>query len=380
VREFITANAGYWIDEFHMDGLRLDATQDIHDDSSEHVLVAIGRRVREAARGRRTVIVAENEPQHARLARPVAAGGYGLDALWNDDFHHSAMVALTGRREAYYSDYRGAPQEFVSAVKRGFLYQGQRYAWQQKARGTATDGLAPAALVAYLQNHDQIANSLRGLRAHALASPARNRALTALLLLAPWTPLLFQGQEFSASAPFLFFSDLSPELSGPVRSGRAEFLRQFKSLQSDRVLAHVPDPTSPETFDRCKLDLGERERHCEAYRLHCDLLRLRRTDPVFRAQRRGGVDGAVLGSTAFALRFTGEGGDERLLLVNLGGDETLSPAPEPLLAPPEGRAWALMWSSEAPEYGGGGTPAPDPDGAPHLPGESAVVMRPEPRP
>ena len=146
VREFFVANAGYWIDEFHIDGLRLDATQQIFDDSPDHILAAVGRRVREAARGRATLIVAENEPQEVRLVRPPDKGGYGLDALWNDDFHHSAFVALTGRNEAYYTDYHGGAQELISAVKYGYLYQGQRYRWQQKRRGTPALDLPPAAV------------------------------------------------------------------------------------------------------------------------------------------------------------------------------------------------------------------------------------------
>src|SRR5207244_552627 len=133
-REFFIANAGYWIEEFHLDGLRLDATQQIFDAAAEHILAAITRRVRQAARGRATILVAENETQQVRLARPVEQGGYGIDALWNDDFHHSAMVALTGRNEAYYTDYLGTPQELISTVKWGFLYQGQRYKWQQRRR------------------------------------------------------------------------------------------------------------------------------------------------------------------------------------------------------------------------------------------------------
>ena len=144
VREFCIANAGYWIDEFHLDGLRLDATQDIHDGSDDHILGAIAREVRQKAKPRKAILVAENEPQHVQLIQPPdqagygldAKAGYGLDALWNDDFHHSAMVALTGRNEAYYTDYLGKPQEFISAVKYGFLYQGQRYSWQKGRRGT----------------------------------------------------------------------------------------------------------------------------------------------------------------------------------------------------------------------------------------------------
>src|SRR6185436_16795891 len=122
-------------------------------------------------------------------------GGYGLDALWNDDFHHSAMVALIGRNEAYYTDTLGRPQEFISAAKWGYLYQGQNYSWQKKRRGTPAFDLPPTAFVHFLQNHDQVANSGFGLRAHLLTSPGQLRAMTALLLLMPQTPMLFQGQE-----------------------------------------------------------------------------------------------------------------------------------------------------------------------------------------
>src|SRR5262249_40123934 len=148
------------------------------------------------------------------------AGGLGLDALWNDDFHHSAMVALTGHNEAYYSDYLGKPQEFISAVKWGFLYQGQWYRWQKKRRGTPTLDLPPACFITFLQNHDQIANSGRGLRCHASTSVGRLKALTALLLLGPGTPMLFQGQEFMASSPFLYFADHEPKLARLVAAGR----------------------------------------------------------------------------------------------------------------------------------------------------------------
>ena len=152
VRAYFLANAAYWVDEFHLDGLRLDATQQIFDSSSEHILTALGRAVRSAARGRKTLIVAENEPQHTKLVRPVEQGGHGLDALWNDDFHHSALVALTGHSEAYYSDYTGSPQELLSAVKWGYLYQGQRYSWQKKRRGTPGLDLGPAHFVTFIEN------------------------------------------------------------------------------------------------------------------------------------------------------------------------------------------------------------------------------------
>src|SRR5206468_11218126 len=190
VRELFLSNARYWIEEFHLDGLRLDATQQIFDDSSDHMLAAIGRAARAGAGGRWIVIVAENEQQETRLIRPLDRGGCGLDALWNDDFHHSATVALTGRAEAYYGDTRGEAQEFISASKYGCLFQGQHYSWQEQPRGMPAWGIPPEAFICYLQNHDQVANSARGLRGHKLTSPGRWRALTALMLLMPSTPML----------------------------------------------------------------------------------------------------------------------------------------------------------------------------------------------
>jgi maltooligosyltrehalose trehalohydrolase len=332
--------------------------------------------VREAARGRATLIVAENEPQHTTLVRPAEQGGYGLDALWNDDFHHSVVVALTGRNEAYYSDYLGEPQEFISAVKWGYLYQGQRYKWQKQRRGTPALDLPPARFVTFIANHDQIANSGRGLRCAARTSPGRLRAMTALLLLGPGTPMLFQGQEFAASQPFFYFADHKPELARLVCKGRAKFLAQFPSLAQPEIQACLPDPADPMTFERCKLDHAERERHREIYALHRDLLKLRREDPAFRAQRPRGVDGAVLGRSAFVLRFFVDGGADRMLLVNLGRDLHLDPAPEPLLAPPAGKRWGILWSSEETCYGGQGTPPLDTEENWRMPGEAAVALAP----
>jgi maltooligosyltrehalose trehalohydrolase len=376
VREFVVANACYWIEEFHLDGLRLDATQDIHDSSQVHILRAMAREVRERAAPREVIFVAENEPQEVRLVKPPEQGGYGLDALWNDDFHHTAMVALTGHNEAYYEDYLGTPQEFISSAKYGYLYQGQRYKWQKKRRGTPGLDTNPSAFVNFIQNHDQIANSAYGQRCQALASPGKLRALTALMLLAPGTPMLFQGQEFGASSPFLFFADHTPELNRHIREGRAEFLAQFPSLAAPEVQKSFADPGDPATFQRCKLDHSERETHREIYDLHRDLLQLRREEPVFRAQKRRGLDGAVLSSEAFVLRYFGDDGDDRLLLVNLGVDLHLDPAPEPLLAPPAESEWIILWSSEDAKYGGTGTPPLDTEDNWRIPGRAAVVLKP----
>ncbi len=443
VRELFLANAAYWIDEYHLDGLRLDATQTIHDipgghasdpghagrdgNGGEHILAAIGRAARRAAAalppGRSVLLVAENEPQDSRLIRPPEQGGHGLDAIWSDDFHHAARVALTGRAEAYYGDYRGSPRELLAAAKFGPLYQGQRYRWQRQRRGTPALDLPRSAFVFYLENHDQVANSARGERLHRLASPGCYRALTALLLLGPATPMLFQGQEAAAAAPFVFFADHLPPLAGAVRRGRQAFLAQFPSLAGPAEQAAIPDPAAPTTFALCKLDPEDgddsgapggfgfpggpggsgRRRHrrqAAALALHRDLLRLRREDPVFRLQGVAGIDGAVLGAAALVLRWFapppgesdgngGAGGDsgdggapagDRLLLINLGADLELDPAPEPLLAPPAGARWQVLWSSEDPRYGGAGAPPPeDAAGGWRLPGHAAVALAPAPR-
>jgi maltooligosyltrehalose trehalohydrolase len=378
VREFFLTNAAYWIEEFHLDGLRLDATQNIYDDSpGEHILAAIARVSREAAGKRSIVLTGENEPQHTKLVRSPAQGGYGLDMLWNDDFHHTARVALTGRAEAYYSDYRGRPQELISAVKYGYLFQGQYYTWQEQGRGTPGLDLPPWAFVTFLDNHDQVANSGAGLRCHALTSPGRFRAMTTLMLLAPATPMLFAGQEFASSAPFHYFADHKPDLAALVRDGRLDFLKQFPSLADAEIRPAIPAPHDPETFRRCKLDLSENERHAWAVELHRDLLRLRRDEPAFRRQQPRGVDGAVLGPEALVLRFFGEtSAEDRLLLFNLGMDLDCGLLPEPLLAPPLSCRWQVLLSSENPRYGGGGIGTLRLEAAWRLPGQSALVLLP----
>ena len=377
VREFFTTNARYWIEEFHLDGLRLDATQQIFDQSSPHIIADVAAAVRAAAGDKATIVVGENEPQDVMLLRPREEGGCALDGLWNDDFHHSAWVAATGRAEAYYCGYHGSPQEFISAAKYGFLFQGEWYAWQHDRRGTPALDVSPERLIVFTQNHDQVANTARGHRVHRETSPARCRALAALLLLPPQTPMLFQGQEFAASSPFLYFADHKPELARLVRQGRAEFVSQFASIGSEPAEARVPDPSDIETFRRCKLDWSERSSHREAVALHRDLIRLRREDATLSRRTAGQLDGAVLADHAFALRFFGVGGDDRLLIVNLGPRLRPETIPEPLLAPPANRCWTMCFSTESPEYGGWGTPHVETER--HgwwIPAESAVLLRP----
>jgi maltooligosyltrehalose trehalohydrolase len=312
------------------------------------------------------------------MLKPPDEGGYGLDAAWTDDFHHSAIVALTGRREAYYTDHRGTPQELISASKHGFLFQGQRYAWQKQGRGTSTRGIPPAAFVNFLENHDQLANSGDGRRLHQRTAPGRFRAMTALTLLMPGTPMLFQGEEFGSSAPFLYFADHKPELAALVQRGRAEFVAQFSSLTSPEMQERLPAPHDETTFTRCRLDWREWETNVPQVRLHRDLLALRRSDAAFRQQQAGMVDGAVLAPDVLALRyFAAEPADERLLLVNLGVDVTVPSIAEPLVAPPpQQTGWSVRWSSEHPDYGGLGTPDVVNREGWRIPGHSAIVLQP----
>jgi maltooligosyltrehalose trehalohydrolase len=378
VREFFSSNAAYWIDEFRLDGLRLDATQSIHDTSDEHVLALIGRRARAAAGSRQIILIAENERQDVQLIRPLEDGGHGLDALWNDDFHHSAHVAMTGHREAYFSDHSGTPQEFISAAKYGYLFQGQRYAWQKQARGTRTRGVDPAAFVNFIENHDQLANCGDGSRTHATTTPGRYRAMSALFILMPGAPMLFQGQEFGASSPFLYFADHRPELAAAVQKGRAEFLAQFPSLASPEVQQALPPPHDLHTFESTVLDWTEYDTHVHHRRLYEDLISMRRADCAFVQQESGQVDGAVLGAEAFVLHyFARDPQDERLLCVNLGPDLVAGSFAEPLIAPPDGFSWRVRWSSENPDYGGAGTTEVAGERGWRLTGHSAVVLEPD---
>ena len=377
VREFFITNGRYWIDEFHFDGFRFDATQEVKDTSDEYIIGAIGRAARKAAQPRDIILVAENERQESKLIRPRGQGGDNLDAVWNDDFHHSAVVALTGKREAYYTDYLGSPQEFISAAKYGYLFQGQPYGWQEAPRGTPTFGAPPEAFVSFIENHDQVSNTAAGERLRFQSSPGRYRAMTALLLLGPWTPLLFQGQEFGASRPFIFFTDVG---DGPmreaIRKGRFEFLAQFPSFATKEVQERLPVPSDPEVFARSKLDFSERKKNKQLYDLHIDLLKLRRTDSRFREQIPHGVDGAVLGPASFVLRYFSDGNtDDRLLVVNFGENRELDPIPEPLLAPPLGWEWEILLSSESARYGGSGTAAVATQDNWTLPAEATVALR-----
>lgn len=356
-REFFLTNARYWIDEFHFDGLRLDATPWIYSSTPQHVLQEFTQLIKKAGGKRGTIAVGENEPQDTKLLRSYEEDGHGFDMLWNDDFHHSAIVRLTGKREAYYIDYLGSAQEFVSALKYGFLYQGQHYRWHKKPRGTLHLELPYHSLINYLENHDQVANTGFGLRLHQKTDPGNYRAMTALFLLSPNTPMLFQGQEFNSSKPFYYFSDHEPALAQLIRQGRTKEVGQFPRLATSEALKALRDPTNPTSFTECKLDHTEKIKNAHTLALFKDLIRLKKEDPVFNNSLDLAVDGAVLNHDAFVIRFFSKQDGDRLLIVNFGADFKFDPAPNPLLAPPVGHVFEVLWSSESLSYGGDSTPA-----------------------
>ena len=374
VRRFAIDNAAAWIREYHMDGLRLDATQSIHDPGHPALLAAISRETRAAAHPRTIVLSAEDYLQRAELLVPVEEGGAGLDQLWNDDFHHSSRVALTGNRGGYFRHYRGSAQELLSTLKHGFLFQGQFDAWKGENRGSSALHHSKSAFVSFTQNHDQVANTLYGRRLGKLTSPGRARAVTAALLLGPHTPLLFMGQEFDSSSLFAYFADYEGKVAEQLWATRKREIEVFEQYASAAAQAVILDPCAPDTFLRSKLNFHERESHAATYRLYQDLLVLRREDAVLSRRPLPRLDGAVLGDQAFVLRWFDAEGADRLLLVNFGGESERRAVAEPLLAPPARRSWLRKWSSEDPRYDGMGSAEPVSDTGWILQAETASFL------
>jgi maltooligosyltrehalose trehalohydrolase len=373
VRQFAIDNAAYWIGEFHMDGLRLDATQGIHDPEHPSLLAAMVKAARAAAGTRTIVISGEDHLQRSHLLLDEPSGGANLDQLWNDDFHHVSRVAATGNRGGYFCNYRGHAQELLSAV-RGFLFQGQYDDWSECARGEpVTPDTEPSAFVAFTQNHDQVANTLFGQRLHQIISPGRSRALNALLLLGPHTPLIFMGQEFDATQPFPYFADTAGPGAKQLWDNRRKETADFEQYAGAAARAQILDPLSLDTFRRTVLDFAERERNAPTCRLFEDLLALRRDDEVL-SRRPADCIGAVLGERALALRWRDDRRIDRLLIVNLGDAIERPAIAEPVLAAPQGRSWRLHWCSDEPEYGGLGIVAPIADRRVHFAADCACLL------
>lgn len=351
VRTHILSNALYWLEEYHFDGLRLDATQNIYDRSEKHILQEISDEVKQLKKERKYLLVGENESQKIDLVE-----NFGFDGIWNDDYHHSIYTALTGKREAYYHDYHGSIQELLSTIKYGFLYQGQYYPWQKKKRGTPALETSHEKFVIYFENHDQVANSTTGQRLHQLCNPGSYRALTTLFLLSPQTPLLFQGQEWGSSKPFYYFADHEGLINRLTWEGRKIFLKQFASFHSVNPL-DFPDPAKQETFQYCKLEWNQRDDLYHQHQLNFfrALLQLRKKESLFCNAEK--IDGALLNPHLLLVRYFGEDGDDRMIICNVGTDTTITSCSEPLFAPPASKTWTRIFSSQEIDFGGIGTPA-----------------------
>ncbi len=373
VREFFLSNARYWIEEYHFDGLRIDDTSSFFCTTEPHILKELVFAAKKSGGNRNIIIIGENEPQDTRLLQTVENGAHGFDALWNDDFHHTSLVRLLGKREAYYTDYIGSPQEFISLIKYGFLYQGQYYNWQKKNRGVANFNISKPSMIIFLENHDQLGNTLDGRHLYQISELGMYKALTAFFLLSPNTLMLFQGQEYGAITPFLYFADHSQELNQLISEGRKEFLSQFPRLATEEIIEMLKNPSDPKIFKSCKLNHEEKNKN-SIYSLHKDLINLRKSDAVFKKMQHQKLDGAILGPDSFLIRYFDEFSGDRMLIINFGPDFHLNPMPEPLLAPKSNFKWQVLWSSESPVYGGSGTPPFNLHNLKIL-GHSAIVLK-----
>lgn len=323
VREFFIHNALYWLTEFHLDGLRLDAVHTIRDDSAVPLLDELATRARALCGGRAIHLVAENDANDARLLERDGAGRPGvLTAQWNDDVHHALHRLLTGEAGGYYRDYAPDPLDhLLRCLREGFAFQGEPSAHRDGLRrGAPSAHLPPTAFVSFLQNHDHVGNRALGERLDALAPPAAVRAALALLLLAPQVPMLFQGEEWGATAPFLFFCDLAPDLVHRVREGRRHEFVHFPEFHGDGA-ERVPDPAAAVTFARSKLDWSERTRPPHDARLAevRHLLELRRREIAPRLAGMGGTGAGSerLGERAFVAWWRLGDGSRLSVLANL---------------------------------------------------------------
>lgn len=334
VRDYFIENALHWIHEYHIDGLRLDATHTIVDDGPRHILASLNAAVKTSLVGsaRRVCIVAEDERNLACLLKPEPDGGLGFDGVWADDFHHQTRRLLAGDCEGYFADFDGAVGSIAATARRGWFYTGQDAPYFGGPRGTDTAGIALSRFVICLQNHDQIGNRAFGDRLHHQIEQAAWRAASTLLLMLPETPILFMGQEFAATAPFRFFTDHRPELGALVTQGRRREFSRFSAFLDPATRERIPDPQDERTYRESQLNWTETqaEPHASVLRLYRCLLRLRRDEPAMRGARSGfrieaaGPDGLLVlrtapdGSALLAvIRLRGSGALDRL---NAGRD------------------------------------------------------------
>jgi malto-oligosyltrehalose trehalohydrolase len=266
VRDFMIHNALYWLEEYHFDGLRLDAVHAIIDDSPTHILAELGARVRaEFVDQRHIHLVLENEENEAHwLERAPGAEPLTFTAQWNDDAHHVLHTAATGENAGYYMDYRRDPEKLARALAEGFAFQGQMMEYRGEPRGEPCRHLPPTAFVSFIQNHDQVGNRAFGDRLTAIAPPEAVRAIAAIHLLAPQIPMLFMGEEWAAAQPFPFFCDFGAELGEAVRNGRREEFAKFPEFQDEGARERIPDPISENTFRSAQLAWDDQSRQPHA--------------------------------------------------------------------------------------------------------------------
>ncbi len=355
VRHLFVQNALCWLHEFHIDGLRLDAAHTMHDRGPLHIVQELAEAVHERGpAGRRALLMAEDERNDLRIVLPHDAGGYGLDALWVDDFHHSVHVLLTGEYDGYLGSYEGTAEEIARLLRVGFLYQ-----TPPKDPGEEPAGVAPVVpayqLVYCLQNHDQVGNRPFGRRLSQLIDLERYKAACALLLLVPCTPLMFMGDEFAASTPFLYFIDHEPELARNLLAGRRA---EFKDFWASRApeWRHDADPQAEETFLQSRLDLSERGKppHDGVYRLWRELLRLRREDPVLSKQDRWQLLAEAPGPALVGVERWDEAAERRLLLVNFGAEALFDIGEQSWLGESAQVAWQPLLATAEERFSGPG--------------------------
>ncbi len=280
VRRSLLDNALHWLVEYHMDGLRIDATHALVDESPSHLLAELTREVRSLLPdGPPIHLIAEDDRNLARLVQPLERGGYGLDGLWADDFHHVVRRRVAGDREAYYQDFEGTTQELATVLRQGWLYTGQTSKYRGKPRGGPPEDVPLPACVICVQNHDQVGNRAFGERLHHQVDEETWLTVSALLLMAPETPLLFMGQEWAASTPFLFFTDHDEPLGSRVTEGRRDEFKAFSAFGDEVARDAIPDPQADDAFRTSVLRWDELDDgfHARCVRAYRQLLEIRRT-------------------------------------------------------------------------------------------------------
>ncbi len=323
VRAFFIHNALYWLEEFHFDGLRIDAVHAIADDSRPDLIDELTSTVRRRFGDDRHVhLVLENDRNEAtRLVRTSSGPARYATAQWNDDFHHALHALVTGERDGYYADYTDRPlHRFGRALAEGFVYQGEPSAFRDgAARGQPSAMLPPTAFVTFAQNHDQVGNRALGERIDRIAGPEALRTALTCMLLAPSIPMLFMGEEFAASAPFLFFCDFGPELAAAVTRGRREEFARFAQFRAPADRAAIPDPNDESTFQASKIDWTERERAPGSERLafyrRCLAIRRDRVVPLLGAIDHGGTFG-IHDDRVLRVRWPLRDGSDLVLLAS----------------------------------------------------------------